>query len=62
MVTAMAAATMATMVAVAAAKTTAATAMAGGTDNNQLKAAVEETSVAETETALATEMAMRGRS
>jgi hypothetical protein len=62
MVTAMSAATMATAVAVVAAKTMAATAMEGGTDNSQQKVAAEETSVAvaagTTETATAMEMAL----
>ncbi len=48
MVTAMAVATTAIMVAVAKAKTTAITAMVRGKDNNQLKATVEETAAART--------------
>ncbi len=43
MVTAMAAATAATIAAVAVMETMVATVMVGGTDNNQLKGAVEET-------------------
>ncbi len=62
MVTAAAAARTATMVAAAVATTTVATAMVGVTDNNQLKAAVEETAVAATETAMAMKMAMRRHS
>ncbi len=62
MVTAMAAAMMAKMVAVVATKTTVATAMAGGTDNNQLQVAAEETGVVAKETAMATERATRRHS
>jgi hypothetical protein len=58
MVTAMVVALKGITVAVAAAKTTAATAMAGGKDTNQLKAAGEETMAAAMETATATDMVM----
>ncbi len=58
MVTAMAAAMTATLVAAMAMKTTMTTVMVRGTDNNQLKPAAEETVVAAaTETAMALEMA-----
>ncbi len=61
--TTMAVGRMATTVAMAAVKTTAATVMAGGTDHNQLKAAAEETAVAAaTETAMAMEMGTRRHS
>ncbi len=53
MVTVTAVATMATTVAVVVAKTMAATEMAGGTDNNQLKAAVEEMIAVAMETGMA---------
>jgi hypothetical protein len=62
MVTARATARMATMVAGAAAKSTVATAKAGGIGNNKLKAAAEETAVAATETAMATKMLRRRHS
>ncbi len=48
MATAMAATMAATLMAVAGMKTTAATVMAGDTDNNQLKGAAEETTAAAT--------------
>jgi hypothetical protein len=51
--TATVAAIMATKVAAVVATTTAATAMVGGTDNNQLKVAAEEMAVAATKTAMA---------
>ncbi len=56
MVTAMAVAITAITLVAAAAKTMAATAMVGGRDNNQLKAAAKETVAAAKETAKATEM------
>jgi hypothetical protein len=62
MVTAMAAAMMAIILAVVVAMTMAATAMAGGSDNNQLKAAAEEMAAEVTETAMSTEMTMRRHS
>jgi hypothetical protein len=62
MVTAMEVATTVTTVAAAAAKTTAITAMAGGTDNNQLKATAEETALVAKETAMVMEMAKRRHS
>jgi hypothetical protein len=59
MVTALAAATTTATVVAAVAKTMVATVMAGGTDNNQLKVAAEETAVAVTETGMATETVTR---
>ncbi len=43
-------------------RTTAATAIAGGTDYNQLKIAAEEMAAAATETAMVTEMSIRRHS
>jgi hypothetical protein len=62
MATATAVASMATTLAVAAAKAMAATAMVGGTDNNQLKVTAEEMAAEATETAMAMEIATRRHS